>query len=332
MGQYLQRIEGDTAAQLERAEGELAALSKSKQWEAVKTAADLTGIVDPTPASDAISMGMSIAEGDWVGAFLSGVSFVPYLGDTIAKPIKLARAAKTVAAIERKAAALAKTISHYKDAAIRIAQRKMAAAAERARRAMEAGKRWAESMKCEIAQRKMAAAAERARRAMEAGKRWAESMKCEKCPKPSNRFGTHLPTKGKWTDKNGAIGEKGNSRWTSEDGRVSLDYKEGYPDFATSDPPSIYPKGDGKVEIEMMGNKSDFGEAREAMRDKLGDRNWPGNGQNQPDGYTWHHTEDGVTMQLVNKNIHAKTKSGPAHVGGESIVSGKDNLKQQTQF
>jgi|GEM_PF-777901 len=302
MGQYLQRIEGDTAAQLERAEGELAALSKSKGWEATKTAADLTGIVDPTPASDAISMGMSIAEGDWVGAFLSGVSFVPYLGDTIAKPIKLARAAKTVAAIERKAAALAKTISHYKDAAIRIAQRKMAAAAERARRAMEAGKRW------------------------------AESFKFVKCPKPSNRFGTHLPTKGKWTDKNGAIGEKGNSRWTSEDGRVSLDYKEGYPDFATSDPPSIYPKGDGKVEIEMMGNKSDFGEAREAMRDKLGDRNWPGNGQNQPDGYTWHHTEDGVTMQLVNKNIHAKTKSGPAHVGGESIVSGKDNLKQQTQF
>jgi len=302
MGQYLQRIEGDTAAQLERAEGELAALSKSKGWEATKTAADLAGIVDPTPASDAISMGMSIAESDWVGAFLSGVSFVPYLGDTIAKPIKLARAAKTVAAIERKAAALAKTISHYKDAAIRIAQRKMAAAAERARRAMEAGKRW------------------------------AESMKCEKCPKPSNRFGTHLPTKGKWTDKNGAIGEKGNSRWTNDDNTVSLDYKEGYPDFTTSNPPSIYPKGDGKVEIEMMGNKSDFGEAREAMRDKLGDRNWPGNGQNQPDGYTWHHTEDGVTMQLVNKNIHAKTKSGPAHVGGESIVSGKDNLKQQTQF
>jgi len=297
MGQYLQRIEGDTAAQLERAEGELAALSKSKGWEATKTAADLTGIVDPTPASDAISMGMSIAEGDWVGAFLSGVSFVPYLGDTIAKPIKLARAAKTVAAIERKAAALAKTISHYKDAAIRIAQRKMAAAAERARRAMESGKRW------------------------------AESMKCEKCPKPSNRFGTHLPTKGKWK------GEKGNSRWTSDDDTVSLDYKEGYPDFTTSNPPSIYPKGDGKVEIEMMGNDTDFTAAKKAMQKKLNDPNWPpGTKDNKPKGYTWHHNEDGATMQLVDIDVHNKAKSGAAHIGGESIVSGKDNLKQQTQF
>ena len=302
MGQYLHRIEGDTVAQLDRAEAELAALSKTKAWEASKTAADLSGIVDPTPASDAISMGMSLAEGDWVGAFLSGVSFVPFLGDTIAKPLKFARAAKTVAAIERKAAALAKTISHYKSAAVRIAQRKMAAAAERARRAMEAGKRY------------------------------AESLKCTNCPKVSNRFGTQLPTGGSWKNKTGGIGEKGNSRWTSEDGRVSLDYKEGYPDFATSDPPSIYPIGDGKVEIEMKGDRTDFNSAREAMRKKLGDNNWPNNGDNKPKGYTWHHSEDGTTMQLVNRDIHAKTRSGPSHIGGESIVSGKDNLRQNTQF
>ena len=297
MGEYLQRIEGDTAKQLQRAESELAGLTQSKAWETTKSAADLTGIVDPTPASDAISMGMSIAEGDWVGAFLSGVSFVPYLGDTIAKPIKLARASKTVAAIERKAAALAKTIDHYKSAVIRIAQRKMAAAAERARRAMEAGKRF------------------------------AESMKCQSCPKVSNRFGTQLPTKGTWK------GEKGNSLWTSDDKSVSLDYKEGYPDFTTSNPPSIYPKGDGKVEIEMMGDKSDFKSARDAMRKKLGDANWPGDStRNAPEDYTWHHSEDGTTMQLVDKNIHAKAKSGIAHIGGESIVSGKDNFRQPTQF
>ena len=296
MGQYLHRIEGDTVAQLDRAEAELAALSKSKAWEASKTAADLSGIVDPTPASDAISMGMSLAEGDWVGAFLSGVSFVPYLGDTIAKPLKFARAAKTVAAIERKAAALAKTISHYKSYAVRIAQRKMAAAAERARRAKAAAERF------------------------------AESLKCKTCPKPSGRFGTQLPTTGAWK------GEKGNSRWISDDGTVSLDYKEGYPDYTTSDPPSIYPKGDGKVEIEMMGNDTDFRAARDAMREKLGDPKWPGNKDNKPKGYTWHHTEDGATMQLVEIEVHNKAKSGAAHIGGESLVSGKDNLKQQTQF
>jgi len=168
---------------------------------------------------------------------------------------------------------------------------------------------------------------------MEAGKRWAESFKFVKCPKPSNRFGTHLPTKGKWTDKNGAIGEKGNSRWTSDDDTVSLDYKEGYPDFTTSNPPSIYPKGDGKVEIEMMGNDTDFTSAKKAMQDKLGDSNWPGSTKkNAPEGYTWHHSEDGATMQLVRRDVHAKAKSGVAHIGGESIISGKDNLRQNSQF
>ena len=296
MGEYLQRIEGDTAKQLQRAESELVGLTQSKAWETTKTAADLAGIIDPTPTSDALSMGMSIAEGDWVGAFLSGVSFVPYLGDTIAKPIKLARASKTVMAIERKAAALARTIDHYKSAAIRIAQRKMAAAAERARRAMEAGKRY------------------------------AESMKCGKCPKVSNRFGTQLPKSGTWK------GEKGNSRWISDDKSVSIDYKEGYPDFATSDPPSIYPKGDGKVEIEMKGDNSDFGAAKKAMQEKLGDPKWPGTNLDKPLGYTWHHSEDGASMILVDSDVHAKAKSGIAHIGGESIVSGKDNLHNKTQF
>lgn len=297
MGQYLQRIENDTATQLSRAEQRLQELTRSKEWEAAKTTADLAGIVDPTPASDAVSFGMSVAEGDWVGAFLSGVSFVPYLGDTVAKPIKIVRAAKTVAAIEREAAALAKQIAHFKNAGTRIAQRKMAAAAERARRAKEAGERY------------------------------AAAAKCARCPKPSNRFGTHLPSTGSWK------GEAGNSRWVSDDKPpVSVDYREGYPDFSTSEPHSIYPRGGGSVEIEMKGNDTDFRAARDAMRQKLGDPKWPGGRELAPDGYTWHHNEDGATMQLVRKSVHDKAESGAAHVGGESIVSGKDNLKQDSQF
>jgi hypothetical protein len=290
MGEYLKRIDGDTADTLKKAELELANLTKSKEWEATKTTADIAGIVDPTPVSDAISMGMSITEGDWVGAFLSGVSFIPYLGDAVAKPIKIVRATKTIAAIEKKAAALAKTISHYKSAATRIAQRKMAAAAERARRAKEATEEF------------------------------AKKQKCATCPKP-RQFGTQLPTTGKWK------GEKGNSHWTSDDGSVSLDYKEGYPDFTTSHPTSIYQKGDGKVEIEMQGNNKDFGAAKKAMQDKLGDPNWT-----KPKDYTWHHVEDGTTMQLVKTPVHNKIESGASHIGGESIVSGKDNYKQNSQF
>lgn len=296
MGEYLKRVEGDTAESLKGAEKELAELTKSKEWETTKTAADLAGIVDPTPTSDAVSLGMSVAEGDWVGAFLSGVSFVPYLGDAVAKPVKIARATKTIATIEKKAAALAKTIAHYKSAAARIAQRKMAAAAERARRAKEATEQY------------------------------AKNMKCATCPKPK-QYGTQLPSTGTWK------GEKGNSRWTSDDKPpVEVDYKEGYPDFSTSNPPSIYPKGDGKVEIEMKGDNSDFSTAKKAMQDKLGDPTWPGSKGNAPEGYTWHHSEDGATMQLVSTNVHNKAESGAAHIGGESIVSGKDNYKQDTQF
>lgn len=296
MGEYLNRIEQDTAASQRSAERQLADLSKSKEWQAAKMAADVGGIVDPSPSCDAVSLGMSVAEGDWVGAFLSGVSFVPYLGDAAAKPIKIARATKTIASIEKRAAALAKTIAHYKSAATRIAQRKMAAAAERARRAKEASEKA------------------------------AKEMKCKSCPKPK-QYGTQLPTGGKWK------GEKGNSRWTSDSNPpVSLDYKEGYPDFTTSKPASIYPKGDGKVEIEMLGDKTDFLAAKKAMQEKLGDPTWPGNRQNAPEGYTWHHMEDGVTMQLVKTDVHNKATSGAAHIGGESIVSGKDNFKQDSQF
>lgn len=67
MGQYLGRIEDDTAQALADAEQQLAALQRSREWELAKTAADAAGIVDPTPTSDAISLAMSVAEQDWVG-------------------------------------------------------------------------------------------------------------------------------------------------------------------------------------------------------------------------------------------------------------------------
>ncbi len=34
-----------------------------------------------------------------------------------------------------------------------------------------------------------------------------------------------------------------------------------------------------------------------------------------PDGYTWHHVEDGVTMQLVPKDLH-----DAAHTGGAAVI------------
>jgi hypothetical protein len=38
-----------------------------------------------------------------------------------------------------------------------------------------------------------------------------------------------------------------------------------------------------------------------------------------PDGYTWHHHEDGKTMLLVDKKIHDQFK----HTGGVSTINNK---------
>jgi len=55
-------------------------------------AADIAGIFDPTPTSDAIGGILSLVQGDFVGAGLSVVGMVPYIGDA-GKVGKIARIA-----------------------------------------------------------------------------------------------------------------------------------------------------------------------------------------------------------------------------------------------
>ncbi|GIG60587.1 hypothetical protein Lfu02_49590 [Longispora fulva] len=42
--------------------------------------------------------------------------------------------------------------------------------------------------------------------------------------------------------------------------------------------------------------------------------------EDTPDGYTWHHHQDGRTMQLVPTDIHEAVR----HAGGVAIVKGND--------
>ncbi len=278
MASELSRLSTADNAAIARNDSVIAGIVKSKEFEAARAVADAAGIVDPTPISDGASMVMSAAAGDWVGAGLSVVSMVPYLGDAVAKTAKGARLAKRVATLGKDLSTAIKESEALKSVARRLENSRAAAAKAVKKRAEEA----------------------------------AAKMACKTCPKPSNRFGSQLPTKGSWK------GEKGNSRWTSEDGSVSLDYKEGYPDFKTSQPPSVR----DSVEIPMTGNDSrDFSAARDQMRQRLNDPTWPGKGQGtSPDGYTWHHTENGTTMELVSTKVHNKAESGAAHTGGASIV------------
>jgi hypothetical protein len=278
MATELKRLEEADALAVKAAESDIANIVKSQEFENVRAGLDAAGLLDPSPVSDGASMVMSLAAGDWVDAGPSLISMVPYAGDALGKTAKGAKLAKRLAKLADQLAAATKKLEALNAAARKLERAKAAAAAAIKKRAENAAARF----------------------------------KCKTCTKPSNRFGSQLPATGKWK------GEKGNSRWTSDDGSVSMDYKNGYPDFKTSEPKSVK----DSVEIQMSGNdQKDFAAARKLMREKTGDKTWPGNGKVAPDGYTWHHTEDGVTMQLVSTKVHNKAESGAAHTGGASLTS-----------
>lgn len=56
---------------------------------------DITGFVDPTPVSDGLNALISLGRGDWLGAGLSGLSMIPYIGD-LAKAGKFPKYLKTI--------------------------------------------------------------------------------------------------------------------------------------------------------------------------------------------------------------------------------------------
>lgn len=85
-----------TEAEIASAEADVAKLDAEIALEIAQGTADVAGLFDPSPTSDAISAGISVKKGDYFGAVLSGVSMVPYLGDLLAKPVKAARGLKVL--------------------------------------------------------------------------------------------------------------------------------------------------------------------------------------------------------------------------------------------
>lgn len=123
--------------------------------------------------------------------------------------------------------------------------------------------------------------------------------KPKKIPKPRK------PNEKKWRKKGGTIKQNrdGSVTYTNKNGQSVTYNKDGYPDFG--------PHEKGRVEIEnMKGDKTDFTKADKAYRNKIGDQSWK-----KPDDMTWHHNQDGKTMQLVNSELHEEFQ----HTGGASI-------------
>jgi hypothetical protein len=152
--------------------------------------------------------------------------------------------------------------------------------------------------------RRRAAAAIRAKRKAESAKKAVEAATTAKCAPPSNPFGvSRLPSDGSWK------GTRGNGVWTPDastkrgqeileaTGGKPVTFKNGYPDFS--------PHATHRVEIEMTGKGVDFDAANRAA-----------GLEKTPKGMTWHHNEDGVTMELVP----SKLNNNVPHDGGASIV------------
>lgn len=111
---------------LAKAEADVAQARKDLAWEMSKAAVDIAGIADPTPISDAIGMSMSLVDGDYVGAGLSLLSMVPYLGDALGKTAKGAKALKAIKAAEATLAAKALRLEAVKNAGNAAQQAKKA--------------------------------------------------------------------------------------------------------------------------------------------------------------------------------------------------------------
>lgn len=89
--------------------------------------------------------------------------------------------------------------------------------------------------------------------------------------------------------------------YTNKSG-TSVSYPNGYPDFTPFMHPNVKPV---KIEVHSpKNNPKDFENANTAA--KLTKDTDPPiiDIRRPPDGYMWHHHEDGKTMKLVDEDIH----------------------------
>jgi hypothetical protein len=91
-----------------------------------------------------------------------------------------------------------------------------------------------------------------------------------------------------------------NSKFAGQTHPSGVPFKpNGFPDF------SAYAEAEVEVEGLTGNTKKDSALANKAA-----------GFERTPKGYTWHHVEDGVTMQLVPRGIH----SSVGHTGGAAII------------
>ncbi|HKS32193.1 MAG TPA: HNH endonuclease [Enterobacteriaceae bacterium] len=272
-------------------------------------------------AADVVSLGRSVFKGDWSGAALDALGFIPILGDA-------AKAKKITAKVEKVTEALSK-------AKAALNAKVFATTRENAKKYWNQliAKRKQQKLDKELGKCKTEECKKLAREKFENDK----SMDPGRLP--SSEKGSWIGPDGKpcppGTGMYKPDPEKNKSLYETvkRHGKEGIPFKDGHPDFS-----GFPPMKDGKVigdsgkpyqvEIDMKGNASDFTSARKAFSEKYGER-LP---KDQAQLGTWHHEPDGVTMSLVDKDIHTAYKnsetgnvnSGTPHVGGDSMWRSED--------
>lgn len=260
-------------------------------------AADIAGIFDPTPISDAVGGMLSLVQGDFIGAGLSVGSFIPYAGDAVAKPLKIAkrapRTAKLIAEFLSRSDNLAKAGREVLENTFKLSE--IAAARKKA--------------------------LQRVQQAMLNARNKVPG--CQDCQKLVDASGTkrvlQMPaTGGKWKTVDGAAPASGSGVFTFDspktlpDGRVvkEIEFRNGAPNF------DDYVEGQKYDLWEVSGIASKDAD-RLIKQMKESDPNW------QPPSskkYVLHHFEDG-TVGYVPRTLHDKVIGGTSHTGSNSMTN-----------
>lgn len=128
----------------------------------------------------------------------------------------------------------------------------------------------------------------------------------------------YSPVPEKWLKRGGTmkIDEDGTWIYTNKKGQT-VSYPDGYPDFSEYAHPSVKPV---EIEIASPTNRPlDYKNAN--IKAGLNKDSHPpvASLYEAPEGYTWHHHQDGKTMILVDKKVHREF----THAGGISIINRK---------
>lgn len=282
--------------------------------------ADIAGIFDPTPVSDGAGFLLSAAQGDALGALLSLGSMIPYAGDALAKPVKIAkRAPKTAKALEAMLNAKDNLAKVGKAALSNTGLSPAKIAAARTDFFKNSG------LSLEQVAKARRQALDKVQQAMLDAKNKTPGV--ETCPRKlvdevtGEKRQLQMPRNGdngKWKGGDGKQPETGNGifEFTEPkklpDGRIvkEIEFRNGAPVF------DDYVEGPKYDLWEVSGNaKIDADQLAEMMRET--NPNW-----NPPfkDDFVLHHFEDGK-VGYVPRVIHDKKEGGVGHTGGNSMTN-----------